>query len=51
MKPGEKIPQDQIECPLCHRPYSFIRARVTLKNPYRNMCLECGSRLEREGKL
>ncbi len=36
------------ECESCHRPYSFIRARVTIQNPRRDICLECGRKEENE---
>jgi len=33
---------DGEDCEKCGRPYSFIRAKVTL-NDGRNICLECGA--------
>lgn len=41
---------ENIECPKCQRPYSFIRARVTMQNPVRNRCLECGAKEQEEEK-
>lgn len=41
MKPTQE-PLEHKVCPMCNRPYSFIRARVTLQNPKREICLECG---------
>lgn len=37
-----KEPIDNIRCPVCNRPYSFTRARGTLQDPKREICLECG---------
>ncbi len=39
------------ECSACFRPYSFIRARVTLQNPRRDVCLECGAKEQSEHAL
>ncbi len=51
----EKQPKDWTECPACFRDYSFIRCRITLKNPTRNLCLECAIKeptlTEPSGKL
>ncbi len=41
-------PVDDLQfCSKCERPYSYIRCRVTMQNPYRNICLTCGADEER----
>lgn len=50
----QTIPKEYTECPICFRDYSFIRCRVTLKNPTRNRCLECAQKeplTQNSGKL
>lgn len=47
MKPI-KEPIDNIRCPVCLRNYSYIRARVTLQGPKREICLSCGATQEKE---
>lgn len=37
-----KEPLEHKVCPVCNRPYSFIRARVTLQDPKREICISCG---------
>ncbi len=40
------------ECESCLRPYSYIRARVTLYSPKRrDICLSCGAAEEKENEL
>lgn len=43
-----KQPESWTICPTCRRPYGFIACRVTLKNPYRDVCLTCLVKEERE---
>lgn len=49
MKP-EKQPKDHVWCPVCGRPYGFIRCRITLRNPTRNLCMACAVEEEEEAK-
>lgn len=44
---GEKQPIDHVYCSKCGLPYGFIKCRITLKNPHRNICLKCAVEEER----
>lgn len=48
---AEKIPEDWVICPECNLPYGFIKCRITLRNPTRNMCLKCAVQKEKDGTL
>ncbi len=40
-KKAERQPEDHILCPQCNLPYGFVRCRITLSSPKRNLCLKC----------
>lgn len=48
---ADKIPEEWVSCPKCFRPYSFIRCRVSLRNPNRERCLECAVQEEKDSIL
>lgn len=44
-------PRDWTYCSACDRSYGFIKCRVTLNSPHRNICLGCAVEEEAHGTL